>query len=186
MNLFDTKKETLTIKVNTMLKTLFFKEPTRKLLSDVLYSVESMIEHIEETYSVEYSDAREIVDHAISLKIVRRDWKDRNRYFFDCHREDEVARYHKNVANDTYRDLDTGSVKWFSNNQAVPTDILEAAGVSDAIIEANEAERDREIDELRESMMNKEYSEEELFEMRAAFGPGATVVNVLTGKKIKL
>ena len=30
------------------------------------------------------------------------------------------------------------------------------------------------------------YSEEELFEMRAAFGPGEKVVNVLTGQEIQL
>jgi len=38
----------------------------------------------------------------------------------------------------------------------------------------------------RKAMENHVPSEEEMFEMRGAFGPGATVVNVVTGKEIKL
>ena len=38
----------------------------------------------------------------------------------------------------------------------------------------------------REQQKNKVYSEEELYEMRAAFGEGETVVNVVTGKRITL
>lgn len=33
---------------------------------------------------------------------------------------------------------------------------------------------------------NREHTPEELYEMRAAFGPGTTVVNVITGKRTKL
>ena len=44
----------------------------------------------------------------------------------------------------------------------------------------------RELEEMRKEEMNKQYSDEEMFEMRAAFGEGTTVVNILTGKKVKL
>lgn len=38
----------------------------------------------------------------------------------------------------------------------------------------------------RKRMANHVHTEEELFEMRAAFGPGARVVNVITGQSITL
>ena len=54
--------------------------------------------------------------------------------------------------------------------------------------EATNAAREAEVEAaLAEYRANyKGPSAEELAEMRAAFGPGATVVNVITGKKIEL
>lgn len=54
--------------------------------------------------------------------------------------------------------------------------------------EATRAAREAEVEaELAEYRANyRDPSAEELAEMRAAFGPGATVVDVITGKKIKL
>ena len=69
-------------------------------------------------------------------------------------------------------------------------DMLEkVAMVSDKVnVEATRAARDEEtakvIEAYRASYTGP--SEEELFEMRAAFGTGTTVVDVLTGKKIRL
>lgn len=69
-------------------------------------------------------------------------------------------------------------------------DMLEkVAMVSDKVnVDATRAARDEEtakvIEAYRASYTGP--SEEELFEMRAAFGTGTTVVDVLTGKKIKL
>ena len=69
-------------------------------------------------------------------------------------------------------------------------DMLEkVAMVNDKVnVEATRAARDEEtakvIEAYRASYTGP--SEEELFEMRAAFGTGTTVVDVLTGKKIKL
>lgn len=53
---------------------------------------------------------------------------------------------------------------------------------------ANEREKElvKTINEYKESCKNRERSEEELFEMRATFGRGTTVVDVLTGEKIYL
>ena len=42
------------------------------------------------------------------------------------------------------------------------------------------------IEAYKQNRKNKEYSEEEIFEMRAAFGAGTKVVDILTGKKITL
>jgi hypothetical protein len=42
------------------------------------------------------------------------------------------------------------------------------------------------IAEYRKAQMNRQPSAEEIFEMVAAFGPGAEVVDVITGQKIVL
>ena len=69
-------------------------------------------------------------------------------------------------------------------------DMLEkVAMVSDKVnVEATRAARDEEtakvIEAYRASYTGP--SEEEMFEMRAAFGTGTTVVDIFTGKKIKL
>ena len=69
-------------------------------------------------------------------------------------------------------------------------DMLEkVAMVSDKVnVEATRAARDEEtakvIEEFRASYTGP--SEEDLFEMRAAYGKGTTVVDIFTGKKIKL
>ena len=49
---------------------------------------------------------------------------------------------------------------------------------------AREAEVAKELESYRAS--RKPHSAEELAEMRAAFGPGTTVTDVLTGEKIQL
>ena len=69
-------------------------------------------------------------------------------------------------------------------------DMLEkVAMVSDKVnVEATRAARDEEtakvIEAYRASYTGP--SEEEMFEMRAAYGKGTTVVDIFTGKKIKL
>lgn len=64
------------------------------------------------------------------------------------------------------------------------------AWVSDAIdrkatAAAREIEVERELSEYRASRRSG-YSAEELAEMRAAFGPGAVVRDILTGEEIRL
>lgn len=70
------------------------------------------------------------------------------------------------------------------------SDMLEKlAMVTDKVsVEATAAAREKEVEEsLAEYRKNaKPVSEEERVEMRAAFGKGTTVVNVLTGEKIEL
>ena len=47
-------------------------------------------------------------------------------------------------------------------------------------------ESQKTLEKISKEQMNHKYSDEEIFEMQAAFGEGATVVNILTGEKIKL
>jgi len=88
---------------------------------------------------------------------------------------------------------DRGVVTWKSNGSVPPADCREQwarIGMPfDA--EASEAERDRQVDETvrryREARANRtpEQRAEEAFEMRAAFGPGETVVDVFTGERFR-
>ena len=95
------------------------------------------------------------------------------------------------------KDLDEGKITIDENGIArncigrtLHDDMLEkVAMISDKVnIEATRAARDEEtakvIEAYRASYTGP--SEEEMFEMRAAYGKGTTVVDIFTGKKIRL
>lgn len=95
------------------------------------------------------------------------------------------------------KDLDEGKITIDENGIArncigrtLHDDMLEkVAKVSRKVnVEATRAARDEEtakvIEAYRASYTGP--SEEDLFEMRAAYGKGTTVVDIFTGKKIKL
>lgn len=77
---------------------------------------------------------------------------------------------------------------WVSVDRPVPmscfkdADVTPPAGQQKAYDDYNDAF----ISDYKRKMKNHRHSDEEMFEMRAAFGPGATVVNVITGKKTRL
>jgi hypothetical protein len=83
-----------------------------------------------------------------------------------------------------------GVPRWDSNNSVPPEDCLEAfklAGCEfdfDAAIAARDADTDAFLEEYRRNQ--KPATGEELFEMRAAFGEGTTVVDIFTGRETKL
>ena len=74
--------------------------------------------------------------------------------------------------------------------RAVMEDMLEKiALVSDAVdVGATKLAREKEVEEsIREyRAQRRPYSSEELAEMRAAFGPGTTVIDVISGETIRL
>lgn len=95
------------------------------------------------------------------------------------------------------KDMDEGKITIDENGIArncigrtLHDDMLEkVAMVSDKVnVEATRAARDEEtakvIEAYRASYTGP--SEEEMFEMRAAYGKGTTVVDIFTGKKIRL
>lgn len=90
---------------------------------------------------------------------------------------------------DAYQDID-GIYRWKSNNHIPFNDMLETWGLSKDEIQKHEEARNKDTDsflsEYRKQMKNHVPSNEEMYEMRAAFGEGTTIVNVITGKKIKL
>ena len=85
-----------------------------------------------------------------------------------------------------------GVVRWTSNNRVMPKDcreILSHTAYRDLFSEeASRAAEDAETAAFLESY-RKNYkgpSEEEKTEMRAAFGTGSTVVDIITGERIRL
>lgn len=66
---------------------------------------------------------------------------------------------------------------------------IELAGLPidrEATAEARAIEVEKSVREYRESMKDHRYSAEEIFEMQAAFGRGAKVVDAITGRVIQL
>jgi len=90
---------------------------------------------------------------------------------------------------DAYRDSE-GAWRWNSSKRVPFDDMLETWNLSDADLKASREARDKDntefIREYRNRMANHVYSSESLYEMRAAFGKGARVVNIITGKTIQL
>lgn len=83
-------------------------------------------------------------------------------------------------------------LRWKSNNSVPPQEVLDfwkyigkRFNMTKSVA-ARERETKDFLKEYRKRMENYEHSAEEMAEMRAAFGEGATVVNVITGKKTKL
>jgi hypothetical protein len=78
--------------------------------------------------------------------------------------------------------------RWASNNAVCPLDACQDYGIPvDAAAQA--AARDAELTAFvasyKAARRNRRPSAEERFELRAAFGPGQTVVNILTGERTR-
>lgn len=89
--------------------------------------------------------------------------------------------------------FDGGVYRWTTNNAVPPQDCYAAYGIDtlpgfDAELQRStrEAEDAAFLASYRERMKNHVPGAQERAEMLAAFGPGATVVNVLTGQEIRL
>lgn len=100
----------------------------------------------------------------------------------------EVEHAVESVTNNATRSTE-GVWRWNSNNNCIPDNSLRNAGfVSDEDRDATAAVRDVEqrqaIQRYREQRTESGYSDEEMFEMRAAFGEGTEVVDVFTGQTI--
>jgi hypothetical protein len=88
--------------------------------------------------------------------------------------------------------IEDGILRWKTNDQVPFDDMLQdfqRLGIR-FDVEKTKQFREKQVEEsiaaYKKSMENHQYSEEELFEMRAAFGPGTEVVNIITGKKVRL
>ena len=87
---------------------------------------------------------------------------------------------------------DDGVGTWKCNDNVIPDECAfyaEYMGLPinrEATAKARDEELDMLIEEYREHQDGHEPTDEELFEMRAAFGTGTTVVDVITGRKYQL
>lgn len=88
-----------------------------------------------------------------------------------------------------YKD-ENGVYRWKSNDRVPFDDMLKCWNLDSETLQkckdARNADNEEFLAEYRERMKDYEPSDEELFEMRSAFGEGAEVVNVITGKVTKL
>lgn len=85
---------------------------------------------------------------------------------------------------------DDGGAYWKESGNYLPSNCVEILLHTDFKFspEATAAARDRQQDEFLAQYRRTAHivSAEELCEMRAAFGPGETVVNLITGESIRL
>ena len=111
--------------------------------------------------------------------------------------EDKIRETLRGHIDRSYRMAGASNVlKWISNDRCIPHDImldLKRYGMVDAItVETTRIvereETDRFIEEYKKNRANRSAEEiaEERYEMRAAFGPGETVVNILTGERTEI
>jgi len=90
------------------------------------------------------------------------------------------------IVHDSY--VVDGVFFWKSNDRPVPVDVFKDANmrVPEKQEAACDASNNKAIAEYKKSMENYVHSDEEMFEMRSAFGAGEKVVNVFTGKVTQL
>ena len=103
----------------------------------------------------------------------------------------EIAGAKKMFENEARID-ENGAACWKSNGHYIMDDMIEkmqAAGCefnAEATRKAREEQNDKFCAEYTRKQVNRKPSAEEMFEMRAAFGAGAIVVDVISGRKIQL
>jgi hypothetical protein len=109
-------------------------------------------------------------------------------------RADAASQFSRNfaiehMATGSYFDKDSCH-RWKTNNAYPPDEVLAYASVSRAerrrcgLLRA--AESQRFLQEYRRVRRGRKRDPEEMYEMRAAFGPGETVVDVITGERTRL
>ena len=110
--------------------------------------------------------------------------------FWKKQAEEEIRKMQERADNDEIRTNIGGGAFWNSNGHYLPADCAEILSHTDFPFSLEETARAREaqtaafLENYRRNY--KGPSEEEKAEMRAAFGTGATVVNVITGERTRL
>ena len=105
--------------------------------------------------------------------------------------EREVSEALNRVKTDAIVEED-GAIRWISSGNYIPDDYcekLEYGGYNfsrEATKIKNDKQQSKFAEEYSERMKNYKPSEEELYEIRCAFGEGAEIVDIITGQKIFL
>ena len=112
--------------------------------------------------------------------------------FWKRNAEEEIRKMEERQINGKIFFGADGVVRWKSNNRVMPKDCREIlAHTAYRNLFDEEASRAAEDAETAAFLENyrrncKEPGKEEMAEMRAAFGEGTTVVDIITGKRISL
>ena len=111
-------------------------------------------------------------------------------------KQDKIRETLRGHIDRSYRMAGSNVLRWNSNDRCIPHDIMQEllryGMVNKITVETTRIVEQEEIDAfLNEWIENrKNRSEEEVAEehaeMRAAFGPGETVVNILTGERTEI
>ena len=106
--------------------------------------------------------------------------------FWQKKAHEEVEKLLKDVEID-----EDGAARWKSNGGYLMEDAVEkllVAGINWFDPELTKSKRQMQVKEILAKVRKKRRKPltEEMYEMRAAFGSGTTVVNVITGERIKL
>lgn len=108
--------------------------------------------------------------------------------FWKRHAEEEIAKLAER-AEDEIRTTISGAAFWASNGNFLPSDVCEKLSYTDFPFSLEETAKAREEQTaafLEDYRKNHRTSEEERMEMQAAFGKGTTVVDIISGQKIRL
>ena len=104
--------------------------------------------------------------------------------------QEEIAKMQERVDNHEICTNMNGAAFWNSNGRYLMDDVAEKLAYTDFPFSIEETAKAREAqNELFFENYRKNYrdpSEEELVEMRAAFGPGETIVDIITGQRISI
>ena len=110
--------------------------------------------------------------------------------FWKKHAEEEIAKMQARIENDEIRTNARGGAFWALSGNYLPAECAEILSHTDfpfSLEETNRARAEQTRAFCEAYAKNcKEPSEEEKAEMRAAFGAGTTVVNVITGKRVRV
>ena len=110
--------------------------------------------------------------------------------FWKAEAEKQIAKMQERADNYEIRTNMNGAAFWNSNGNYLPTDAAEVLSYTDFpfSLEETAKARDAQTAAFLENYQ-KNYTgpgEEEKAEMRAAFGEGTTVVDVISGERIRL
>ena len=109
--------------------------------------------------------------------------------FWKKNAEQEIERMQRMADNGEIRTNMNGAAFWNSNGNYLPADAAEKLSHTDFEFSLEETEKAREAQvtqQLKAYRQNHRTSAEEREEMRAAFGPGTTVVNIISGERTRL
>ena len=107
--------------------------------------------------------------------------------FWKKNAESEIAKMQARVDNDEIRTNIGGGAFWNSNGRYLPEDVAQILSYTDFPFSLEETNRARnEQDKLFLQNYRHETTAEERMEMQAAFGRGATVVDIISGARIRL
>ena len=110
--------------------------------------------------------------------------------FWKKNAEQEIERMQRMADNDEIRTNMNGAAFWNSNGNYLPADAAEKLSHTDFPFSLEETAKAREAQtaaKLEAYARNaKPASAEDLAEMRATFGTGTTVRDILTGERIRL